>query len=739
MANRTGQSIDLPQLRQPKTVGAIAPRVQYATKSAAATNAGKAEFTLAETLKGIGRRVEDRLDEIAAVNAAKEGALAVSDGKLPELLDDSTIRGRYFNQAARDTALTEFDLRGRKALSDFEKDHGADPVSFGQKSDDWLKGVLPDLQRFDPVLAKKYKAEYELRQDAAMGRVEQRHLAVVRDRQLETALRHQLAVQDELGAQAAALFSGEGNGRVTLTQMMENAAKIIDTVHQIGPDGAPLYTARQRVDAEIRLQEYVSEKVGLAWLRTQPDLAAGLAALADGTASFDLVDSDTGEIETITLEQLGVNASYVPEISRKAQAEFDALDAGNKSAREENYSNIDLEIEQAPDLKTLDALSEKINIKQDDLGGVVKANNLRKRIYQKSQKFIDEIGSVSRGSAFASGDAYLNPSDSAAKKDFDAWYNTQAIPRLPGMDVNARNTYLANMLDTVKVVPTRLAGDITSAARSSNIDEVVAAADLIDRVRGTNPHLMAAFNDRDTARLEMVRGYIEGGYTSQEAFDRADKMLDPANAALVENRKLALKGQKIDYRAKSGQAFDPGFFTKLLPGTQGFKDLPEGGAAGLQSVQLETDYRRAYESQYILTGDEAIAEKHAAGVVRGLYGVTEINGRRTLMKYAPEAYYNVRGDDDSWLREQMLEEAKKVAAKNIMPPDFKAKRDVLLVPDPYVTPRTAKNGAPAYKMMYLGDDGALRDMLGPDEYFVFEPGKRRQQLVDEARRKAEGK
>lgn len=310
MANRTGQNYSVPKLGRNTGVQTATPVVRYATTPGVAPNAGTQAFALGDVLKQISSRIEDRLDIQADVEGLRDGAIAGAGENLPQLKDETTIRGRAFNRSARDAVAVRVDLQGRETLNDYEQKNLNNPTGFRRAADAYLQGQLPALQAFDPSLAQRYEAEYKLRADSIETRVMDRHREIVRDRQLETSLRHQLALQDEIASDAATLFSADAaTARKTMERMISNAGSLIDNANQIGPDGRPLYSARERVAAERQAEEMVAEQVGVAWMRRQPDALAGFKAWRDGTAEIEL-QADDGTKTKVNLKEMLGNRGY---------------------------------------------------------------------------------------------------------------------------------------------------------------------------------------------------------------------------------------------------------------------------------------------------------------------------------------------------------------------------------------------------------------------------------------------
>jgi len=353
----------------------------------------------------------------------------------------------------------------------------------------------------------------------------------------------------------------------------------------------------------------------------------------------------------------------------------------------------------------------------------VKKNKMLERTVTKQRKFDIEQEQIEKGYAFSSGQAVLNPADTEDKKAFDAYYDKVIEPALANQPPEKRGAFLADLIDNSKVIPTRLQGNISVAARSQNPQEISLAADFIDRVRFNNPHMLGDFNSRDIARIDLVRQYQESGYSDREAVDRADKDLVPVSETLRKERDGQLKEAKINYRENAVGVFNRWYTPNI--------DNSEVSAASINS--MERDYRRAYDSQYQVTGNADQAAKHAETVVRGLYDVTKVNGMKQVMMHAPDKYYGIQGDSTDWIREQYLEQINEVAKDSMFPPEMDIEKDFFLAADPFITPRTAKQGEPVYKIMYRTPEGTMLDILGNGKYWKPDRNKRQQQLIEKAK------
>lgn len=305
MANRTGQGHRLPEFDGRQRPVADVPRVQYATTPGVTDAAGLAANTVAGILDGFSRRIEDNLDIEAKIDGTRSGQIAGQDG-VPERADDATIRGRAFNSAAESAVELQYDLQSRLALADYERENGMDADAFRKASGGYLKGVQPKLQEFAPQVAQRFEANYKLQQVNALSRINDRRNAAARDDMLEKSLRLQTVLEGELGDLSGRLFTaGPDNVQTVLAEMMTVGARMTDVAHQIGPDGKPLFSARERVAADLAAQQAISERVGSAWLRSQPDLLTALEEWRKGDPVIAIADDQGNETQVALREFLG--------------------------------------------------------------------------------------------------------------------------------------------------------------------------------------------------------------------------------------------------------------------------------------------------------------------------------------------------------------------------------------------------------------------------------------------------
>lgn len=327
MANQTGQGSDIPGLRRTANVSADLQPVSFNTESGGTPLAGTGILAVGDMIKGVTERYQKRLDIQAAVEGRRSGAVAGMNG-IPEHQDDATIRGAAFNQAAQDSVATQFDLQSRLQLDAYKDAHKADPVGFKNAADSYLKGALPKLQEYDPVLAQHFAGEYTLRAEGLRDGIQSAADDIARDRQQEGALVLQQRVQEDMRGYAGQLFSSDPVAtQKALAGLTLSTTKLADVTHQFGPDGKPLFSAGQRFAFSQSAGEGMAGAVGQAWIAAHPDMDAAYDTWQKGAAEIAVTDSD-GTTKNLKLKDVLGAEDYrvagehmLTEISRRRTAQ----------------------------------------------------------------------------------------------------------------------------------------------------------------------------------------------------------------------------------------------------------------------------------------------------------------------------------------------------------------------------------------------------------------------------------
>lgn len=264
------------------------------------------------------------------------------------------------------------------------------------------------------------------------------------------------------------------------------------------------------------------------------------------------------------------------------------------------------------------------------------------------------------------------------------------------------------------IVPKDVVNAIRKGLESTNAAEVAAAAQQAARLSAVDP---AALGRRD------------GGKEAQNAADDFSHMVNNLNMTPEEAAKRIIDMNDPE-KKRERKAIEPAakeFIKEMedfsLAGE--FNDTWFGGDPAIgfspgQELGIKAEFLAIAEEQfYAANGDPEIAQNRAVEQMKRLYGVTQLTGRKVVIKHPPENYWpkssmgttsqinpNAPGTPSLSYAQQQLEAEIRVVDPNV---DM-AKVDVFSTP---ATDREVKaNEMPGYVIMWTDENG-LRQTLTP--------------------------
>jgi hypothetical protein len=644
-----------------------------------------------------------------------------------------------------------------KDLERIENENKTDPEALGAALEDYGTSFLEEVS--DPTMRARYELQLQKAGQSALARVTAKRNQIVNEQARFDNLQGLESIKAKLPGLATGLLSSDNAVALAASEeLQEVMARGTSMMAATDADGVPLFNSSFRVNQLTDIKDTALQSATSAWLESQQNKVEALKTFEEGGLLISLPDGEGG------FDDINVRDSVSPQMERLIKSEAKTQIAEQEAAvaqqRAVMSSNLELAIATVQDDPVPDSnavgpnppsysRAQKLGVLLQQIDnspvynstpeGVIKGNQLKTKVFAKLEKEQERFDQINAGSAFANGQRFLNRQDSKAVDAYEEYYKS-VEPGLSQLEPFERNIALTTIVDNAKAVPSRLTGDIQRIARSNDVEQIGQAADLIDRVGAQNPHLIGDLApQKDLARIQMINDRINQGYTEEEAIKKVDDLLDPRNEITIGEATAELKDKKVNYRGQAVQAFDQaGLFKELF--TFGMADgLDPDAAVQKPAVDgLTAAYRVAFEDHYRITRDEKLAKEYATNFVRGRYGVTNVNGDNQIMQYPPEKYYSITGERGDWMREQALDTAQKAFKNSLNPPDRRdLKKNLVVMTDPFVTPRTAEAGAPRYKLMYKRDDGSLADVLGPENYFYFEPDAQRGKLVEKAVKRKE--
>lgn len=262
----------------------------------------------------------------------------------------------------------------------------------------------------------------------------------------------------------------------------------------------------------------------------------------------------------------------------------------------------------------------------DDKAQLLKA--LDTKLEQTSLLRADQAAYVAGGSLD------LNPLDSADKARAGKLYDS-IIKHVPEEQAAV---VTGDFIDRTGVVPPSVAANVRRGIESEDpaqaAQSLADAANIYERAPTAIDHMDGGGDIRDAAAT-FTHLTDDRGYSSADAAKRMIAMRTPeAKRTEAAMKPAADKFEKTLTIGEITGLFDPSF----IPG---FGGDPEAGFNPVLSELALADYREIAREKYVgeARGDAGIAKAMAQKEMQALYGVTEINGSPTLMKYPPEKFY----------------------------------------------------------------------------------------------------
>ena len=264
----------------------------------------------------------------------------------------------------------------------------------------------------------------------------------------------------------------------------------------------------------------------------------------------------------------------------------------------------------------------------------------------------DQIAIGEAVAAFQNGSLTVDPYSSDGRKRVDAVGDviSKSVP------ADQQQPAYEELVRQSGTLPQSVLNNIRAGADSQVASEVQAAMQAASRFAQINPAAL---------------GRREGGDAIQRKVDDFDYYvntlnLDPSDAA----RRIA--EQNDPNKVRDRKALEPAAkeFRKQLEGADigamfddsfmGWRSNPNVGFTEGQAAGIAADYLAIAEEQFYLTsGNTDLAKSRAEQEMKRLYGVSEIGGSKTIMKYPPEKYWpGMPGQSDpyAYAKDQLIKD-----------------------------------------------------------------------------------
>lgn len=253
------------------------------------------------------------------------------------------------------------------------------------------------------------------------------------------------------------------------------------------------------------------------------------------------------------------------------------------------------------------------------------------------------------------------------------------------------------------IVPKDVVNAIRKGLESKNPAEVAAAAQQANRLSQIDPAAL---------------GRREGGKEAQNAADDFAFMVNDLNMTPEEAGKRIID-QNDPEKKRERKAIEPAAkefikemqdFSLASEFDTWFGAEPEIGFSPGQALGIQAEFLAIAEDQfYAANGDPDIAQNRAVEQMKRLYGVTELTGRKVLMKHPPENYwpkFSIANAATSLSYPVQLENDIKEFSPNV---DMGS---VQLVTTPETDAMVKRGEMPGYAVIYKDENGVLQTIPG---------------------------
>ncbi len=299
---------------------------------------------------------------------------------------------------------------------------------------------------------------------------------------------------------------------------------------------------------------------------------------------------------------------------------------------------------------------------------------------KNGERALQAAGTEQVANALETGPA-IDPGNKHAVKAYNAMVDS-VFPDLTLVD-DAGLTNLAQVVEKVGLIPDSVKTYSTRHLRSGDPVMAVQGADIIARMPD---RLVNDFSAEDRAVAELVNDSVAAGMDPVLAVETSRQRVYETNDA---ERKRRASEYNAKHRKKNTRVLK-----SVMDDRFGQPFIPEPEPP----VAMQAEYDILVEQYHTVSDDIDSARKMAGQDLLGVWGETSVNGKREMMKYAPEVVYGL--PDDEVVRQLKAEVG--------------GDAPIRLVADSI----TARSAQPSYMVMVPTDMGINEPLLGEDNFPV---------------------
>lgn len=584
------------------------------------TGAASAAENLARTFKSFSDTAANLGGVVQTSRGAAAGAAAgVSDNPTPVRgFGGLTVYGRAYNNAAEATYVSKTHIDAANTIDQIEQDNAGDLPTYRAKVTGYIDGLRKSTPaEFWPQVA----AVVQGRAEAGAVRVHGQELQAQREDAQNSYLKG-AAANIQLALKS---LDGPGADQVLAQSVVDNNDKIDALIKGrviTAEQGAAYRDSFQAQLHNALEQEKVNGPVEGLMAIARSNVEEGDAALARMMADPNMdsklkVDIERKYADQRHLLEFERARTHTPESNALAQE----LAAGGYGAAVED---------QARTLYRAGATSP------DEFRSQMAASTRNQLTAADTNA---NVAAVQNAIATNTG---LDPKNAGQVKAVDDYFKAAVAQagETPGSErwINAAATLIGHL----NVLPPSAESWVRIGLMSGDPAQASVAAAAYKRFHDANP--AAAMFESDPkihALAETLNANLSAGMPPSSAYTLATTTVNAPPALKEVYDQNYRKGEFVKTNGDWLRNNVLGKSTQMRGGGL-FSNTPT------VPPQLQADFERAAQQYYQMTGGDIDSARKLAGeaVVRGgLWGVSEVNGKREIMKYAPEATSGLRTAD----------------------------------------------------------------------------------------------
>lgn len=246
----------------------------------------------------------------------------------------------------------------------------------------------------------------------------------------------------------------------------------------------------------------------------------------------------------------------------------------------------------------------------------------------------------------------LDPNNEYIKNAANTTFDREIFPSFSVKNADSLNK-TAEFVSSTGIIPDRVGSYFSAASMSKEPSIVVPMAKVYGQVFDSNPAALANMDSKSGGYFKTIYDLTSAGVGENEAVEFAYSQVYEQSEEkkkhirdITNTKDYSVKVDKLAQNAINSMS--PSFYF----------GIPSTEDTGNPMWNYLVDYRTAYQANFIsLGGNEDTAKAVTDMNIKKKWGVTELNGKEELMRYAPEAVYGINNNNaGNWVLSQWQEE-----------------------------------------------------------------------------------